>query len=228
MNATEQREQMVEFQIARRGLDDRHLLQAMRVVPRERFVPDEVREYAYEDSALPIEGGQTISQPYIVALMIDAARLAPGERVLEIGTGSGYAAAVMGAIAQQVYTIERLPELAALARQRFAELGYDNIEVRTDDGTGGWPEQAPFDAILAAAGGPRVPELLREQLVIGGRLVMPVGDRSGAQRLVKVTRGEHGRYQQVDLGGVMFVPLIGTYGWDDAPAPPARGGTPWT
>jgi protein-L-isoaspartate(D-aspartate) O-methyltransferase len=145
------REDMVRRQIAGRGVHDRYVLDAMRRVPRESFVGDDMREYAYEDSPLPIEAGQTISQPYIVALMVEAAQIRPGDRVLEVGAGSGYAAAVMAAIADQVYTIERHAQLAELARRRFIELGYRNIEVRVGDGTRGWSEAGPFDAILAAA-----------------------------------------------------------------------------
>ena len=213
-----QRRLMVERQIARRGVHDARLLAAMRRIPREAFVAENLRQFAYDDSPLPIEAGQTISQPYIVALMIEAAQLAAGERVLEIGAGSGYAAAVMAALVDRVYTIERHPELAELARQRYARLGYRNIEVRTGDGTGGWPEAAPFDAILAAAGGPAVPGVLRRQLTIGGRLVMPVGECTRQQRLVKVTRTGAHHYTEEDLGAVRFVPLIGSYGWSEQDA----------
>jgi len=211
---TQAREWMVQRQIARRGIHDPYLLEAMRRVPREEFVSSDMREFAYEDSPLPIEAGQTISQPYIVALMIEAAGIRPGDRVLEIGAGSGYAAAVMAQIAHKVFAIERHAELAELARQRFARLGYGNVEVRIGDGTGGWPEAAPFDAILAAAGGPEVPDVLRRQLVVGGRLVMPVGS-THSQRLVKVERQGEEQFSRDDLGGVMFVPLIGEHGWTE-------------
>jgi protein-L-isoaspartate(D-aspartate) O-methyltransferase len=213
LDLSHQRDRMVDIQIARRGITVRHVLEAMRRVLREKFVPEELAEFAYEDSPLPIEAGQTISQPYIVALMIEAAEIKPGDRVLEIGAGSGYAAAVMSTIADQVYTIERHPELAELARRRFERLGYDNIQVRTGDGTFGWPEAAPFDAILAAAGGPRIPEPLRAQLALGGRLVMPVGESQESQRLVKVTRTGENDSRTQELGAVAFVPLIGTHGW---------------
>src|SRR3954469_10317337 len=196
LDLARQRRQMIELQVAGRGITDPLVLEAMRRVPRERFVSEGLEEFAYEDSPLPIEVGQTISQPYIVALMIEAAEVAPGERVLEIGTGSGYAAAVLSLIADQVYTIERHPELAELAKKRFRELGYDNIEVRVGDGTQGWPEAAPFDAILATAGGPRVPEPWREQLTIGGRLVMPVGETPSLQRLVKIRRIGKTEYEE--------------------------------
>ncbi len=213
-----QRERMVQHQIAARGVADPFTLEAMRRIPREEFVAAPLREFAYEDSPLPIEAGQTISQPYIVALMIAEAQIRPGERVLEIGTGSGYAAAVMATIAAKVYAIERVPELAALARHRFARLGYDNIEVVTGDGTRGWPESAPFDAILAAAAGPDVPDVLLQQLSPGGRLVMPIGSPREQQRLVLVTRTGNDRFVQKKLGIVRFVPLIGEHGWsDDAP-----------
>jgi protein-L-isoaspartate(D-aspartate) O-methyltransferase len=215
-----QREQMVRRQIAARGVDAPLVLDAMRAVPRERFVDEAMREYAYDDAPLPIEAGQTISQPYIVARMVELARIAHGDRVLEIGTGSGYAAAVMAQIASQVFTIERHDQLSALARGRFRDLGYDNIEVRTGDGTRGWPEVAPFDAIIAAAGGPDVPDVLRAQLAIGGRLVMPVGPSLHHQRLVRVTRVDGERFEQDELDAVAFVPLIGTYGWAEDGARP--------
>src|SRR5690606_5920235 len=179
---------------------------------REAFVPQGMEGLAYEDSPLPIGAGQTISQPYVVALMIAGARLRPGDRVLEIGTGSGYAAAVMSRIAAQIYTIERHDELRRQAEARLRQLGYGNIETRTGDGTGGWPEAAPFDAILAAAGGPAVPETLKAQLAEGGRLVMPVGMSPREQRLLKLTRSGNDRFDEEDLGGVRFVPLIGEPG----------------
>jgi protein-L-isoaspartate(D-aspartate) O-methyltransferase len=156
------RERMVERQIAQRGVRDPHVTEAMREVPREAFVPEGLQEFAYEDAPLPIEAGQTISQPYIVALMIAAAEIQPGDRVLEIGAGSGYAAAVMSRIAERVYAIERHEDLTDQARERLRRLGYDNVEVRTGDGTHGWPDAAPFDAILAAAGGPAIPQTLKD------------------------------------------------------------------
>src|SRR6266404_3383682 len=152
------RDRMVDRQLARRGVRDSYVLAAMRRVPREIFVPESLREFAYEDTALPIEAGQTISQPYIVGLMIAAAEIQPGDRVLEIGAGSGYAVAVISRIAERVYAIERIDELTRLAAERLKRLGYDNIELRTGDGTRGWPEAAPFDAILTAAGGPEIPQ----------------------------------------------------------------------
>ena len=216
------RERMVQWQIERRGVSDPHVLRAMRAVPREAFVSEELRHLAYEDSPLPIEAGQTISQPFIVALMIAAAELKPGDRALEIGAGSGYAAAVMAQIASHVHAIERHDVLARAARQRFDRLGYSNIELRHGDGTGGWPEAAPFDAILAAAGGPEVPDVLRRQLAIGGRLVMPVGHSQYHQHLVKVRRLDEDRFTSEDLEEVMFVPLIGEHGWEEGGTRPQR------
>ena len=207
------RDRMVDVHLAGRDIRDRNVLDAMREVPREVFVDAGMREFAYEDSPLPIGEGQTISQPYIVALMIQAAGIAPGERVLEVGAGSGYAAAVMSRIAGRVHTIERHAPLAGQARERFEALRYDNIELRVGDGSRGWPEAAPFDAILVAAGAPDTPPALREQLAIGGRLVIPVGEDGQHQRLRRITRTGPETYEQDDLGGVMFVPLIGEQGW---------------
>ncbi len=212
---------MVERQIARRGVTDARVLAAMRQAPRERFVPDKVREFAYEDSALPIEEHQTISQPFIVAAMIEAAELTPSDRVLEVGAGSGYAAAVMGRIARKVFAIERHPSLAELARRRLQSLGYDNVEIRTADGTLGWPEAAPFDAIIVSAGGPVIPGALEQQLAPGGRLVIPVGEDRSSQRLLKLTRTPQG-FREEDLGPVAFVPLIGEEGWTPDGQPPGR------
>lgn len=206
------RDHMAEVHIRRRGIRDEHVLNAMRAVPRERFVAEGMAEFAYEDAPLRIEEGQTISQPYIVAAMIEAAELRADDRVLEVGAGSGYAAAVMGQIAERVYAIERHEALAASARQRLADLDYDNVEVLAGDGTRGLPEQAPFDAIVVAAGAPAVPEALKEQLAIGGRLVIPVGGES-SQTLCKVIRRTATSYEQSNLGAVMFVPLIGEQGW---------------
>ena len=206
------RDRMVDVQIARRGVRDPAVLDAMRRVPREAFVEAGFEELAYEDGPLPIGEGQTISQPYIVALMIEAAEVKPGDSVLEVGAGSGYAAAVMGQIADHVYAIERHPSLGESARQRFRNLGYDNIDLRVGDGTKGWPEILPFDAILVAAGGPEAPRALKEQLAIGGRLVVPVGQER-RQSLLKITRKSDTEYEEEDLGAVAFVPLIGEQGW---------------
>jgi len=219
LDLAHERDRMVERQVARRGVRDSQVLEAMREVPREVFVAEGLQEFAYEDTPLPIEAGQTISQPYIVALMIEAAAVRPGDHVLEIGAGSGYAAAVMGRIAEHVYAIERHETLARLAVERMTRLGYHNVEIRTGDGTHGWPEVAPFDAILVAAGGPAIPQTLKDQLDIGGRLVMPVGDSQRDQRLVKVTRTAASHFEEEDLGGVMFVPLIGDHGWAEDARP---------
>jgi protein-L-isoaspartate(D-aspartate) O-methyltransferase len=218
------RREMVERQIAGRGIRSERVLDAMGKVRREGFVPSYLGEFAYDDTALPIEEEQTISQPYIVAYMIEALNLDGAERVLEIGTGSGYAAAVLGEIAREVFTIERHPGLAKGAETRLAEEGYKNVHVRCGDGTLGWPEQAPFEAIVVAAGGPTVPEMLREQLEIGGRLVIPVGETVGRQSLIKITRMSESEYHTEDLGGVRFVPLIGEEGWhaEEGAAPRKR------
>jgi len=222
LDLAHERERMIERQVARRGVRDSHVLEAMREVPRETFVPEGLQEFAYEDTPLPIEAGQTISQPYIVALMIEAAGVRPGDRVLEIGAGSGYAAAVLGRIAARVYAIERHETLSRLAAERMQRLGYDNVEIRTGDGTRGWPEAAPFDAIVVAAGGPAVPQMLKDQLDVGGRLVIPVGESQRDQRLVKVTRTGDRHFEEEDLGAVTFVPLIGEHGWaEDGRARPA-------
>jgi protein-L-isoaspartate(D-aspartate) O-methyltransferase len=209
------RQRMVEEQIARRGIGDRAVLEAMRTVPRELFVPDSAVEFAYDDTPLPIEEGQTISQPYIVALMAAALGLTPSDRVLEVGAGSGYAAAVLSRIAAEVYAIERHEALAELAKGRMKALGFHNVHVLHGDGTLGWREHAPYDAIVVAAGGPSVPAALKAQLVIGGRLVIPVGDTARLQELVRVTRTGQNEYKQEELGGVQFVPLIGAEGWEE-------------
>ncbi|RRI06501.1 protein-L-isoaspartate(D-aspartate) O-methyltransferase [Mesorhizobium tamadayense] len=215
LDLSRERNRMVDVHISRRGIHDREILQAMREVPREAFVDPGFEEFAYEDGPLPIADGQTISQPYIVALMIEMAEVRPGDHVLEVGTGSGYAAAVMSRIVEHVYTIERHPGLAETARRRFDKLGYRNIEVRTGDGTKGWPEAAPFDAIIVAAGGPGAPAALQEQLDVGGRLVIPIGDEQDEQRLLKVVRTGAATYTEEDFGGVRFVPLIGEQGWPE-------------
>lgn len=207
------RDRMVRVQIAGRGIRDPSILEAMRCVPRERFVEPGFEEFAYEDGPLPIGEGQTISQPYIVAFMLEAAELKSGERVLEVGAGSGYAAAVISRIVDRVYAIERHARLAGRARDRLRQLRYDNVEVRTGDGTNGWREAAPFDAVVVAAGGPVVPESLKDQLAVGGRLVIPVGGHDRFQSLLKITRQGEGDYEQEDLGPVAFVPLIGEQGW---------------
>ena len=215
-NYAAEREAMVERQLRRRGITEPQILDAFRAVPREAFVSEDVAHLAYGDHPLPIAAEQTISQPYIVALMIEAAELRSGDRVLEVGSGSGYAAAVISRIAAKVIGIERQPELVRLARERIARLGYDNVEIVEGDGTMGWREAAPFDAILAAASGSHVPDTLIAQLAPGGRLVMPIGDPGSVQQLVQLSKLNDGSVQQSDLGAVRFVPLIGEEGWSDA------------
>jgi protein-L-isoaspartate(D-aspartate) O-methyltransferase len=207
---------MVERQVRRRGITEPEILDAFRAVPREAFISDEYAHLAYGDHPLPIEAGQTISQPYIVALMIEAAVIKAGDTVLEIGAGSGYAAAVISRIAGKVIGIERQHDLVEVARERLARLGYANVEIVEGDGSKGCAEYAPFDAILAAASGSHVPKPLLEQLATGGRLVMPLGEPGGTQKLVRVTKAGDGSLQESDLGFVRFVPLIGEEGWKDA------------
>lgn len=217
------RKQMIDYQLAARGLHDEAVLKAVSAVPREEFVPTELVEFAYSDSPLPIAARQTISQPYIVALMTAALELQPEDRVLEVGTGSGYAAAVLAEIANEVYTVERHKILADTARRRLEQLGYENAQVLHGDGTLGWAEYAPFDAIVVAAGGPEVPDTLKQQLAIGGRLVIPVGSSLRTQKLLRVLRiGEH-EFEEEDLGSVRFVPLIGAAGWEDEAGSVASG-----
>jgi protein-L-isoaspartate(D-aspartate) O-methyltransferase len=210
-----EREGMVQRQLRRRGITDERILNAFLEVPREAFVGPAHAHLAYGDHPLPIEAGQTISQPYIVALMIQAAGVEPGSRVLEIGAGSGYAAAVIGRIAERVVGVERQQQLVEIAGERIRRLGYDNVEIVEGDGTRGWLEGAPYDAILAAASGSHVPAALVKQLAPGGTIVMPVGSPGWVQQLVKVTKAPDGTLQQSDLGEVRFVPLIGEEGWSD-------------
>jgi protein-L-isoaspartate(D-aspartate) O-methyltransferase len=207
------RERMVNEQIAGRGITDPVVLEAMRTVPREIFVPERYQRYAYDDTPLPIPGNQTISQPYVVALMIARLELNKEDRVLEIGTGSGYAAALLGQIVREVHTIERIKELVHYSRQRLELLGYDNVHVHLGDGTLGWAEAAPYDGIVVAAGGPFVPESLKYQLAENGRLIIPVGPNERRQNLICVIRTGEEIFEQSDLGAVAFVPLIGDEGW---------------
>lgn len=204
---------MVESQIARRGVRDPAILKAMREVPREAFVDADFQDAAYEDRALPIAEDQSISQPYIVAVMLEAAELKSPDRVLEIGAGSGYAAAIIARVASHVFAIERQAILAEAARERLRALGSHNVEMKTGDGSRGWPERAPFDAIIVSAGAPRVPNALKDQLAEGGRLVIPIGTADEQRLLRLVRRGS--RFRESDLGAVRFVPLIGTGGWED-------------
>jgi len=220
------RNQMIEYQLAARGLRDQAVLNAVAAVPREEFVPTDLVEFAYRDSPLPIAASQTISQPYIVALMTAALQLKPQDRVLEVGTGSGYAAAILAKLAGAVYTVERHKILADTARQRLADLEFSNVEVLHGDGSLGWPKHAPYDAIVVAAGGPDVPAALKEQLAIGGRLVIPVGATLQTQQLLRVVREGAREYREEYLGDVRFVPLIGAAGWaDEAAELPARDKT---
>jgi protein-L-isoaspartate(D-aspartate) O-methyltransferase len=206
---------MVERQIAARGIHDASILDAFRKVPREEFLPEHLHEFAHEDSPLPIESDQTISQPYIVALMIEAAELEGSDLVLEVGAGSGYAAAVLAQIVDHVIAIERHEELAKLAGERMERLGYENVSIYEGDGTRGFPEEAPFDAIIVSASGSHVPEILLQQLEIGGRLVMPIGEPHEVQKLLKITRTSEEEFEQEELGAVRFVPLIGAHAWDE-------------
>lgn len=214
------RQRMVEQQIRSRGIELEPVLKAMGEVPRERFVPRRYRSEAYEDTALPIGGGQTITQPYLVAWMTVLLRPHPHDRVLEVGTGSGYQAAVLARLVDEVFTIERVDELAERARHTLADLGVDNVAVRSGDGSLGWAGVAPFEGIIVTAGALTIPEALLEQLRVGGRLVMPLGASSAAQTLVRVTRTSERRYRREEFGQVRFVPLIRK---EDADSASSRG-----
>jgi len=204
---------MVEEQIIVRGIKDPKVIAAMKKVPRHLFVEEALQSQAYGDHPLPIGEKQTISQPYMVALMTEALELKGREKVLEIGAGSGYQTAILAEIALNVFSIERIRSLAIQARKLLYELGYLNVEIKFSDGTYGWSEESPFNAILVTAGGPDIPQVLIDQLVMGGRLVIPVGD-SYIQNLIIVTKTEEG-IRKEDLGGCRFVKLIGKYGWED-------------
>jgi protein-L-isoaspartate(D-aspartate) O-methyltransferase len=222
------RHEMVD-QLATGGIRNLAVLDAMRTVPREAFVPSHLIKCAYDDCPLPIGEDQTISQPYIVAAMIAAVSPAATDRALEIGTGSGYSAAVLASIVKEVYTIERLSPLADAAAQRLTELGWRNVHVRCGDGTLGWPEQAPYDVVIVTAGGPRVPSALIAQLAVGGRLVMPVGSELSFQQLVRLRCQANGEIVEDQLEPVAFVPLIGAEGWPEPrsaprPTPSHRSG----
>jgi protein-L-isoaspartate(D-aspartate) O-methyltransferase len=206
-----ERMKMVERQIAARGIRDPRVLDAMRTIPRHRFVPEHYRDSAYEDRPLPIGEGQTISQPYIVAVMTELLQPRPTDKMLEIGTGSGYQAALLSQLVSRVITLERLPAIAERARKNLEALGITNVEVVVSDGTLGWPDQAPYDAILITASTPEIPPPLIDQLAEGGRLVAPVGGQ-GYQELVRVEKHQ-GNVEKTYHGGVVFVPLIGRYGW---------------
>jgi protein-L-isoaspartate(D-aspartate) O-methyltransferase len=208
------RDKMVERQLKPRGIRDPKVLASFCKTPRHQFVPAELISLAYADGPLPIGFGQTISQPYIVALMTEAAKIRPTDRVLEIGTGSGYQAAILSPLAKEVYTIERLPELAKTAEQRFHEIGLNNIAVKIGDGSLGLEEEAPFDVILVTAGAPVVPASLIKQLKAAGRLILPVGDAI-SQQLLRICKQADGSLTQEILEAVRFVPLIGKEGWEN-------------
>jgi protein-L-isoaspartate(D-aspartate) O-methyltransferase len=216
VNTTSQsrRQRMVSDQLRRRDIIDPHVLSAFGMVDREQFVPDALTTHAYDDSPLPIGDGQTISQPYVVAMTAQALHLRGHERVLEIGTGSGYAAAILATMVRDVETIERIEALAIAAAVRLARLGFHNVHVHCGDGSLGWPLAAPYEAIAVAAGAPRPPRSLLNQLTIGGRLVLPHGDVEH-QRLVRITRRSDDKFDEEDLGEVRFVPLLGAEGWPD-------------
>ncbi len=213
LNFQRARDRMVETQVAARGVHDWRVLEAMRKVPRHLFVDEALQDQAYNDHPLPIGEKQTISQPYIVALMTESLELTGNEKVLEIGTGSGYQAAVLAELADRVYTIERFPDLAQRAKGILRKLGYNNAVVRVGDGSLGWPDDAPFEGIIVTAGTPKIPQPLIDQLAMGGRLVVPVGDRF-RQELILVRRVAEG-ITKTKLGGVRFVDLIGTWGWKE-------------
>ena len=207
------RDEMIEKQLRRRGIHDAAVLAAMAAVPRHEFVSEDVRAHAYDDLPLPIGSGQTISQPYIVAAMTAALHLRPGDRVLEIGTGCGYHAAVLSRLTKEVFTIERRPELASGASATLARLGYSNAHVHCGDGTLGLPELAPFDAILVAAAAPAVPKPLLAQLAEGGRIILPVGDTQHQELQLIEKRGD--AFPMKMLEGCRFVPLLGYHGWQE-------------
>jgi protein-L-isoaspartate(D-aspartate) O-methyltransferase len=213
INFQKARDRMVESQLISRGINDPRVLEAMRKVSRHLFVDEALQDQAYSDHPLPIADKQTISQPYIVALMTESLQLKGHEKVLEIGTGSGYQAAILAELAARVFSVERLPGLAHRANQMLQKLGYRNVIVRVSDGTLGWPDEAPFDGILVTAGAPKVPQSLIDQLAIGGRMVVPVGGRV-SQDLILVERTAEGS-RETDLGGVRFVDLVGKHGWED-------------
>jgi protein-L-isoaspartate(D-aspartate) O-methyltransferase len=212
MGFEELRDFMVRTQLIPRGIKDENVLRAMKKVPRHLFVDESIQDRAYEDMALPISEGQTISQPYMVAVMTELLGLQGTEKVLEVGTGSGYQAAILSELSKEVYTIERFEKLAQEAEKRFRILGYSNIYVKTGDGTLGWPEEAPFERIIITAGTPMVPDPLMQQLAQGGIIVAPVGERF-SQQLIKVKKSERGLSEEFHTMCV-FVPLVGKYGWD--------------
>lgn len=206
------RRRMVEEQVKARGVRDQRVIDAMLRVPRHLFVPSALADQAYSDFPLPIGERQTISQPYMVGVMSEALQLSGGEKVLEIGTGSGYQAAILALLARQVFSLERIPALARQARRTLDACGFARVNVRVTDGTFGWEDEAPFDGIVVTAGAPAIPQAYRTQLAIGGRLVIPVGDRL-SQVLMRVTRLGERNYREERLFGCRFVPLVGDHGW---------------
>lgn len=213
VNFKKARDRMVETQLSARGIHDPRVLEAMRTIPRHLFVDEALQDQSYNDHPLPIGEKQTISQPFIVALMTESLQLQGNEKVLEIGTGSGYQAAILAELAARVFSIERHPNLAYRANQILRKLGYKNVIIRVGDGSMGWPDDAPFDGILVTAGTPSIPQPLVDQLASGGRLVVPVGDRF-SQEMVLVERKQEGTIQ-TNLGGVRFVDLVGKWGWKE-------------
>lgn len=207
------RQQMVKEQLLSRDIEDQAVIEAFKKVAREKFMLDKNRDYAYQDGAQSIEAGQTISQPYIVALMLQALNLEEEDRVLEVGTGSGYAAALLAEIVKEVYTIERIEQLAVEARKVLKALNYRNVEVKIGDGSLGWKEKAPYDAIMVSAAAPYIPENLIEQLANRGRLIIPIGERSGIQQLKLITKKYNGKIKEESLEYVRFVPLLGEDSW---------------
>jgi protein-L-isoaspartate(D-aspartate) O-methyltransferase len=209
------RANMILTQLKERGIKDTAVLQAMNTIPRETFVSAPHKGMAYQDNPLPIPANQTISQPYVVALMISLLALKPDHRVLEVGTGSGYAAAILSQLVKTVYTIERHQTLIDYAQECLQTIGCENIYIHHGDGTQGWPEHAPYDGIIVAAGGPTIPTALRQQLAIGGRLIMPVGKEQRRQDLIRLTRISQDQFRKKNFGPVAFVPLIGHEGWPE-------------
>lgn len=207
------RRKMVEQQLKNRGIANPCVLEAMNSIPRHFFVDEAQAAQSYTDSPLPIGYGQTISQPYIVALMLEALDIKPNDRVLEIGSGSGYQTAILATLAEAVFAVERIEPLYVKSRDNLSRLSFDNIELKLDDGTLGWPEMAPFDAIVVAAGGPRVPQPLVDQLAPGGRLIVPVGGSEHSQKLILVLKDESGQTRRETLGACRFVALVGHHGW---------------
>ncbi|MBW2511998.1 MAG: protein-L-isoaspartate(D-aspartate) O-methyltransferase [Deltaproteobacteria bacterium] len=208
------RRRMVEDQVVARGVRDTRVIDAMLQVPRHKFVEEALESQAYQDAPLPIGERQTISQPYMVAVMSEALALDGTEKVLEVGTGSGYQAAVLAVLADQVFSLERIPALARRARKALDSCGYSKVNIRLADGTLGWQEMAPFDAIVVTAGAPDVPRDYLDQLAVGGRLVIPVGDRM-SQVLMRITRTSEHEFKEEQLLGCRFVPLVGNHGWRD-------------